>query len=84
MADACSRHDIKLLTYGTLVSLSDIYRQATTNNSFPQCGGFIADKWLSQPEPDVYDTNITPSQRKVSKSAILSHKNTDDSVSTTE
>ncbi|KAF5712415.1 hypothetical protein FMUND_8510 [Fusarium mundagurra] len=46
MADACSRHDIKLLTYGTL------------------CGGFIADKWLDQPEPDVYDTNITPSQRK--------------------
>ncbi|EMT71677.1 hypothetical protein FOC4_g10010191 [Fusarium odoratissimum] len=28
------------------------------------CGGFIADKWLNQPEPDVYDTNITPSQRK--------------------
>ncbi|KAI1023771.1 hypothetical protein LB504_004985 [Fusarium proliferatum] len=46
MADACSRHDIKLLTYGTL------------------CGGFIADKWLNQSEPDVYDTNITPSQRK--------------------
>lgn len=46
MADACSRHDIKLLTYGTL------------------CGGFIADKWLNEPEPDVYDTNITPSQRK--------------------
>ncbi|KAG5761210.1 hypothetical protein H9Q72_010686 [Fusarium xylarioides] len=46
MADACSRHDIKLLTYETL------------------CGGFIADKWLNQPEPDVYDTNITPSQRK--------------------
>ncbi|KAF5538695.1 hypothetical protein FPHYL_12472 [Fusarium phyllophilum] len=47
MADACSRHGIKLLTYGTL------------------CGGFIADKWLNQPEPDVYDTNITPSQRKL-------------------
>ncbi|KAL9562605.1 hypothetical protein ACKAV7_013169 [Fusarium commune] len=46
MADACSRHEIKLLTYGTL------------------CGGFIADKWLNQPEPDVYNTNITPSQRK--------------------
>ncbi|GKU22420.1 unnamed protein product [Fusarium langsethiae] len=46
MADACLRHDIKLLTYGTL------------------CGGFIADKWLNQPEPDVYDANITPSQRK--------------------
>ncbi|WKT50634.1 NADP-dependent oxidoreductase domain [Fusarium oxysporum f. sp. vasinfectum] len=46
MADVCSTHDIKLLTYGTL------------------CGGFIADKWLNQPEPDVYDTNITPSQRK--------------------
>ncbi|KAG9496422.1 hypothetical protein J7337_013010 [Fusarium musae] len=29
-----------------------------------QCGGFIADKWLNQPEPDVYDISITPSQRK--------------------
>ncbi|ENH64123.1 hypothetical protein FOC1_g10004391 [Fusarium oxysporum f. sp. cubense race 1] len=33
-------------------------------DSRPTCGGFIADKWLNQPEPDVYDTNITPSQRK--------------------
>ncbi|KAF4964599.1 hypothetical protein FSARC_7505 [Fusarium sarcochroum] len=29
-----------------------------------QCGGFIADKWLNKPEPDVYDSMITPSQRK--------------------
>ncbi|KAJ4258234.1 hypothetical protein NW762_008383 [Fusarium torreyae] len=28
------------------------------------CGGFIADKWLNKPEPDVYDSSITPSQRK--------------------
>uniref|UniRef100_A0A0D2Y1N9 NADP-dependent oxidoreductase domain-containing protein n=1 Tax=Fusarium oxysporum (strain Fo5176) TaxID=660025 RepID=A0A0D2Y1N9_FUSOF len=33
-------------------------------DSRPTCGGFIADTWLNQPEPDVYDTNITPSQRK--------------------
>ncbi|KAH6962829.1 NADP-dependent oxidoreductase domain-containing protein [Fusarium avenaceum] len=28
------------------------------------CGGFLADKWLGKPEPDVYDSNSTPSQRK--------------------
>ncbi|KAG5724606.1 General stress protein 69 [Termitomyces sp. T112] len=46
MADVCQKHDIKLLTYGTL------------------CGGFLADKWLGQPEPDLYSGNLTPSQRK--------------------
>lgn len=29
-----------------------------------QCGGFLADKWLDQPEPDLYAEAITPSQRK--------------------
>ncbi|KAH7909488.1 NADP-dependent oxidoreductase domain-containing protein [Hygrophoropsis aurantiaca] len=28
------------------------------------CGGFLADKWLNQPEPDLYTGNLTPSQRK--------------------
>ncbi|KAK0479102.1 aldo/keto reductase [Armillaria luteobubalina] len=28
------------------------------------CGGFLADKWLNQPEPDSYTGNLTPSQRK--------------------
>jgi len=46
MADVCMRHNVKLLTYGTL------------------CGGFLADKWLNQPEPDLYAGNLTPSQRK--------------------
>ncbi|KAG6810585.1 hypothetical protein H0H92_011219 [Tricholoma furcatifolium] len=46
MADVCEKHDVKLLTYGTL------------------CGGFLADKWLEQPEPDLYSGNLTPSQRK--------------------
>ncbi|KIJ64169.1 hypothetical protein HYDPIDRAFT_132811 [Hydnomerulius pinastri MD-312] len=46
MADVCERHNVKLLTYGTL------------------CGGFLADKWLNQPEPDLYTGNLTPSQRK--------------------
>ncbi|KAF8055146.1 NADP-dependent oxidoreductase domain-containing protein [Lyophyllum atratum] len=46
MADVCEKHDLKLLTYGTL------------------CGGFLADKWLDQPEPDLYSGNLTPSQRK--------------------
>lgn len=30
-----------------------------------QCGGFLADKWLNQPEPDLYSGALTPSQRKV-------------------
>lgn len=28
------------------------------------CGGFLSDKWLNQPEPDLYGGTITPSQRK--------------------
>jgi aryl-alcohol dehydrogenase-like predicted oxidoreductase len=46
MGAACKKHDIKLLTYGTL------------------CGGFIAEKWLGQPEPELFLQDITPSQRK--------------------
>ncbi|KIP10959.1 hypothetical protein PHLGIDRAFT_11032 [Phlebiopsis gigantea 11061_1 CR5-6] len=46
MADVCEKHNVKLLTYGTL------------------CGGFLADKWLGQPEPDLYAGALTPSQRK--------------------
>ncbi|KAG2754094.1 Aldo keto reductase [Suillus brevipes Sb2] len=46
MADVCERHDVKLLTYGTL------------------CGGFLADQWMNQPEPDLYSGVLTPSQRK--------------------
>lgn len=46
MADVCQRHNVRLLTYGTL------------------CGGFLADQWLGQPEPDAYSGRLTPSQRK--------------------
>ncbi|EAU87247.2 aldo/keto reductase [Coprinopsis cinerea okayama7 len=28
------------------------------------CGGFLADKWLGEPEPDPYSGDLTPSQRK--------------------
>ncbi|KAF8239088.1 Aldo/keto reductase [Tricholoma matsutake] len=49
MADVCDKHDVKLLTYGTL------------------CGGFLADKWLHQPEPDLYSGDLTPSSTKVSR-----------------
>ncbi|KAH6894038.1 aldo/keto reductase [Coprinopsis sp. MPI-PUGE-AT-0042] len=28
------------------------------------CGGFLADKWLGQAEPDLYSGDLTPSQRK--------------------
>ncbi|KAH7034593.1 aldo/keto reductase [Microdochium trichocladiopsis] len=28
------------------------------------CGGFLSEKWLDAPEPDLYDEAVTPSQRK--------------------
>ncbi|PCH43905.1 Aldo/keto reductase [Wolfiporia cocos MD-104 SS10] len=28
------------------------------------CGGFLADQWLNEPEPDLYSGKLTPSQRK--------------------
>ncbi|KAI6118226.1 NADP-dependent oxidoreductase domain-containing protein [Pisolithus sp. B1] len=28
------------------------------------CGGFLSDKWLHKPEPDLYADDLTPSQRK--------------------
>ncbi|KAK7692910.1 hypothetical protein QCA50_004548 [Cerrena zonata] len=46
MAGVCERHNVKLLTYGTL------------------CGGFLADRWLNEPQPEHYAGNLTPSQRK--------------------
>lgn len=46
MGEVCARHNVKLLTYGTL------------------CGGFLAEKWLGKPEPQLFGPNTTPSQRK--------------------
>jgi len=46
MGEVCARHNIKLLTYGTL------------------CGGFLAEKWLGKPEPQLFGPDTTPSQRK--------------------
>jgi Aldo/keto reductase family len=34
--------------------------------NFSQCGGFLAEKWLGQPEPETFDEKLTPSHRKVS------------------
>ncbi|KAJ7018172.1 Aldo keto reductase, partial [Mycena alexandri] len=42
----CTKHNVKLLTYGTL------------------CGGFLADKWIGEAEPDPYSGSLNPSQRK--------------------
>ncbi|TQB74822.1 hypothetical protein MPDQ_004264 [Monascus purpureus] len=28
------------------------------------CGGFLAERWLGKPEPALYDSTVTPSQRK--------------------
>ncbi|KAJ6589448.1 Aldo keto reductase [Mycena capillaripes] len=46
LAEVSTKHDVKLLTYGTL------------------CGGFLADKWIGEPEPDPYSGSLNPSQRK--------------------
>lgn len=46
MAASCRKHNVKLLTYGSL------------------CGGFLADKWLNKPAPNLFDKNMTPSHRK--------------------
>ncbi|KAL1797960.1 hypothetical protein ACET3X_004566 [Alternaria dauci] len=46
MGEVCTRHNVKLLTYGTL------------------CGGFLAEKWLGKPEPQLFGPDTTPSQRK--------------------
>jgi aryl-alcohol dehydrogenase-like predicted oxidoreductase len=46
MGEVCTRHGVKLLTYGTL------------------CGGFLAEKWLGKPEPQLFGADSTPSQRK--------------------
>jgi aryl-alcohol dehydrogenase-like predicted oxidoreductase len=46
MGEVCVRHNVKLLTYGTL------------------CGGFLAEKWLGKPEPQLFGPDMTPSQRK--------------------
>jgi aryl-alcohol dehydrogenase-like predicted oxidoreductase len=46
MGEVCARHNVKLLTYGTL------------------CGGFLAEKWLGKPEPQLFGPDTTPSQRK--------------------
>ncbi|KAL1633950.1 hypothetical protein SLS56_002541 [Neofusicoccum ribis] len=35
------------------------------------CGGFLAEKWLNKPEPELFSSDITPSQRKYFE-AILS------------
>ncbi|RFU27329.1 hypothetical protein B7463_g8995, partial [Scytalidium lignicola] len=34
------------------------------------CGGFIADKWLGKPEPELFLDTITPSQRKVRQNLL--------------
>ncbi|TVY50925.1 Flagellar radial spoke protein 5 [Lachnellula cervina] len=46
MAEICRKHDVKLLTYGSL------------------CGGFLADKWLNEPAPNMFREDMTPSHRK--------------------
>lgn len=70
MGASCQKYDVKLLTYGTLVSVDPNPAAYSGKHklilSLPQCGGFLAEKWLGQAEPNLYEESITPSQRKVS------------------
>lgn len=65
MGKACEEHGVKLLTYGTLVLLVAPLGIHSDMLICSQCGGFLADKWLDQPEPELFLDTITPSQRKV-------------------
>ena len=70
MADVCEKHNLKLLTYGTLVGSRDMTDSVSYSHD-PQCGGFLADRWLNVAEPDLYSGSLTPSQRKVSKTLTV-------------
>ena len=63
MAESCLKHNVKLLTYGSLVSLRHDLQKAHTYPHL-QCGGFLADKWFGQPSPTLFDQQMTPSHRK--------------------
>ena len=70
MAHVCEKHNLKMLTYGTLVRLlhqpiTPVSHCGPHSSPQLQCGGFLADKWLGAAEPDPYSGNLTPSQRKV-------------------
>ncbi|KAI1649023.1 aldo/keto reductase [Daldinia loculata] len=51
MTQVCDQYGLKLLTYGSFTQ---------------QCGGFLSERWLHQPAPDIYleSNKLTPSQRK--------------------
>ncbi|KAJ3008290.1 hypothetical protein NUW54_g3211 [Trametes sanguinea] len=34
------------------------------------CGGFLTDRWLGKPEPELYSSGLNPSQRKASLPAL--------------
>ena len=61
----CQKHNLKLLTYGTLVSETRRMLLPQIAHLDRQCGGFLADQWIGLPEPDPYGDKLSPSQRKV-------------------
>ena len=66
MCQVCEKYNVKLLTYGSLVGqvLYCLELDCSNQGAWFQCGGFLADKWLNTPEPDVYSEAFTPSSRK--------------------
>lgn len=67
MVEMCYKHDLKLLTYGTLVSDVNNDINAKLVNEIAKCGGFLSDQYLGAHEPDYTSKSLTPSQRKVRK-----------------
>ena len=78
MVHVCRKHNLRLLTYGTLVSSVPFFLEPQLHSKamtpscnleltyYPQLGGFLSEKWLNTPYPDPYSTTnpLTPSRRK--------------------
>ena len=63
MGASFKKHDVKLLTYGTLISVTfraeRIFSERGLILPWPQCGGFLAEKWLGKAEPNLYEHFLT-------------------------
>lgn len=73
MAAVCQKFGLKLLTYGSFVSVaSHITLRTTHERPLSQCGGFLSSQWIGKNSPEIYESSeaLTPSQRKVGTAAI--------------
>jgi hypothetical protein len=66
MCGVCDKYGLKLLTYGSYVSVCFVRCVRSHYSKQLQCGGFLSSSWLGKPAPEPYNSNspLTPSQRK--------------------